>query len=172
MPSKHLIRGTRFSLIGTIAVLPTALLTCVLTLVLTLLLACRAEGPEAPRAEGDPEALATPATDLSQPIRFDASGVVIANCTGCHSGRLVQQNRATRAGWHEIIRWMQAKQGLWRLEAKIESEILDYLAAEYGPANDSEDGRRPALEPKLMPPLTTSRDAESTVQRSQRGHHG
>jgi hypothetical protein len=149
-------------------------------LLLTSLLACTADGPEAPRSEGDIKPLATSATDPSQPTRFDAIGfaeapgrsVVIANCTGCHSGRLVQQNRATRAGWHEIIRWMQAKQGLWRLEAQTESEILDYLAAEYGPANDSEDGRRPRLKPKLMPPLTTSHDVESAVQRSKRGLQG
>jgi hypothetical protein len=175
MPSKHCFRGTRFSLIGTIATLP-----AVLMLLLTSLLACTADGTEAPRSEGDIKPLATSATDPSQPTRFDATGfaeapgrsVVIANCTGCHSGRLVQQNRATRAGWHEIIRWMQAKQGLWRLEAQTESEILDYLAAEYGPANDSEDGRRPALKPKLMPPLTTSHDVESAVQRSKRGLQG
>ena len=175
MPSKHYFRGTRFSRIGTIATLPAVLL-----LLLASLLACTAEGPGAPRSEGDIKPLATSATDPSQPTRFDAIGfaeapgrsVVIANCTGCHSGRLVQQNRATRAGWHEIIRWMQAKQGLWRLEAQTESEILDYLAAEYGPANDSEDGRRPALKPKLMPPLTTSHDVESAAQRSQRGLQG
>ena len=175
MPSKHCFRGTRFSRIGTIATLPAVLL-----LLLASLLACTAEGPGAPRSEGDIKPLATSATDPSQPTRFDAIGfaeapgrsVVIANCTGCHSGRLVQQNRATRAGWHEIIRWMQAKQGLWRLEAQTESEILDYLAAEYGPANDSEDGRRPRLKPKLMPPLTTSHDVESAVQRSKRGLQG
>ncbi len=175
MPSKHYFRGTRFSRIGTIATLPAVLL-----LLLASLLACTAEGPGAPRSEGDIKPLATSATDPSQPTRFDATGfaeapgrsVVIANCTGCHSGRLVQQNRATRAGWHEIIRWMQAKQGLWRLEAQTESEILDYLAAEYGPANDSEDGRRPRLKPKLMPPLTTSHDVESAVQRSKRGLQG
>lgn len=67
--------------------------------------------------------------------------VVIANCTDCHSEHWVQQNRATRAGWHEIIRWIQAKQGRWCLEAQAEWKTLDYLAAEYGPANDSEDGR-------------------------------
>jgi hypothetical protein len=92
--------------------------------------------------------------------RFDASGFseapgknqVIANCTGCHSGRLVQQNRATWAGWHEIIRWMQAKQGFWPLEASAERQILDYLAAEYGPDRDKDDGRRPGLAPHLLPP--------------------
>ena len=103
----------------------------------------------------------TISTNPATPVkRFDASGFseapgknqVIANCTGCHSGRLVQQNRATWAGWHEIIRWMQAKQGFWRLEASVERQILDYLAAEYGPDRDNHDGRRPGLAPHLLPP--------------------
>ncbi len=168
------MRGARFSLIKTIA------LPAVLMLWLPPLLACTLDAPETPRSEGDTKPLTASATDLSQPTRFDAIGfaeapglsAVIANCTGCHSGRLVQQNRATRAGWHEIIRWMQAKQGLWALEAQTESKILDYLAAEYGPSNDSEDGRRPALKPKLMPPPTTSHDVESAVQHSQRELQG
>ena len=175
MPSKVCFRGARFSLIETIATRP-----AVLMLWLMPLLACTLDAPEAPRTEGNTKPLTTSATDLSKPTRFDAIGfaeapglsVVIANCTGCHSGRLVQQNRATRAGWHEIIRWMQAKQGIWALEAQTESKILDYLAAEYGPANDSEDGRRPALKPKLMPPPTTSHDVESAVQRSRRELQG
>ncbi|MEL7161239.1 MAG: hypothetical protein AAFN92_10815, partial [Bacteroidota bacterium] len=41
--------------------------------------------------------------------------LVRATCTACHSAQLVTQNRATRAGWREMIRWMQATQGLWEL---------------------------------------------------------
>lgn len=32
---------------------------------------------------------------------------VIAHCTRCHSSQLVLQNRATREGWSDMIRWMQ-----------------------------------------------------------------
>ncbi|MCB0555582.1 MAG: hypothetical protein KDD02_18690 [Phaeodactylibacter sp.] len=67
--------------------------------------------------------------------------VVRANCTVCHSGHLVAQNRATRDGWQEMIRWMQRTQGLWQLGDK-EAVILDYLAANYAP---QEMGRRANL---------------------------
>lgn len=68
--------------------------------------------------------------------------VVRANCTVCHSGHLVAQNRATREGWQEMIRWMQRTQGLWELGDK-EAAILDYLAANYAP---QELGRRANLD--------------------------
>ncbi len=82
---------------------------------------------------------------------YDATGlamgegyeIVRATCTACHSAKLVTQNRATRAGWEEMIRWMQAKQGLWDL-GENEAAILDYLATHYGV--EEQDGRRANLE--------------------------
>ncbi len=79
-----------------------------------------------------------------------ASGLVIApgyeqvkaQCTVCHSGRLVTQNRADREGWRQMIRWMQETQNLWPL-GPAEEEILDYLAGNYGPLPG---GRRAPLE--------------------------
>ncbi len=79
-----------------------------------------------------------------------ASGLVIApgfeqvkaQCTACHSGRLVAQNRADREGWLQMIRWMQQTQNLWPL-GEAEPVILDYLAANYGPLPR---GRRAPLE--------------------------
>lgn len=68
--------------------------------------------------------------------------LVRANCTGCHSGKLIAQNRATRDGWQEMIRWMQRTQGLWQL-GDNEAAILDYLAANYAP---QETGRRAKLD--------------------------
>ncbi len=63
-------------------------------------------------------------------------------CTGCHSAQLVTQNRATRAGWQSMIRWMQETQGLWEL-GDNEGPILDYLATHYAP---EEVGRRANLD--------------------------
>ena len=54
-------------------------------------------------------------------------------CTLCHSPMLITQNKADREGWLEMIRWMQSKQGLRELEPELEKQILDYLAANYGP---------------------------------------
>lgn len=81
---------------------------------------------------------------------YDAAGLLIAEgydivkstCTACHSAQLVVQNRASRAGWEEMIRWMQAKQGLWDLGAN-EGPILDYLATHYG--IEEQEGRRTNL---------------------------
>lgn len=66
---------------------------------------------------------------------------VVANCTACHSAKLVTQNRMTREGWEQTIRWMQKTQNLWDLGAN-EAIILDYLAAHYAP---EKKGRRQNL---------------------------
>lgn len=67
--------------------------------------------------------------------------LVIANCTSCHSAKMVTQNRATREGWQTMIRWMQETQNLWDL-GESEGPILDYLAKYYAP---EEQGRRQPL---------------------------
>lgn len=59
---------------------------------------------------------------------------VIGTCTSCHSAKLITQNRATRDGWEEMIRWMQETQGLPEL-GKAEPVVLDYLAKYYAPEN-------------------------------------
>ncbi len=61
---------------------------------------------------------------------------VRATCTACHSAKLVTQNKATREGWKNMIRWMQETQGLWELGDQ-EATILDYLAANYAPEESS-----------------------------------
>ncbi|MEQ9065029.1 MAG: hypothetical protein RIE58_12725 [Vicingaceae bacterium] len=79
----------------------------------------------------------------------DASGLIIdrhfdvvkTQCGACHSTALVAQNRFTRDGWLELIRWMQAEQKLWDL-GEQEAGILDYLAKNYAP---KDMGRRPNL---------------------------
>lgn len=68
--------------------------------------------------------------------------LVIANCTNCHSAKLVTQNRLTKEGWTQVIRWMQETQGLWDL-GPSEEQIVDYLATHYAP---EARGRRKALE--------------------------
>ncbi len=75
------------------------------------------------------------ATGMAYDNNFE---IVRRACTSCHSAKLVTQNRATRDGWKQMIRWMQATQGLPDL-GKDEGKILDYLAKNYAP---SEVGRR------------------------------
>ena len=64
--------------------------------------------------------------------------LVAATCGSCHSTKLVTQNRATKDGWRDMIRWMQKTQKLWDLGLN-EEIILDYLAKNYPPV---ESGRR------------------------------
>jgi len=68
--------------------------------------------------------------------------IVINTCTSCHSAKLITQNKATRDGWHSMIKWMQATQGLPDL-GKTEPVVLDYLARYYAP---TKSGRRMNLD--------------------------
>ncbi len=76
--------------------------------------------------------------------------IVKANCTPCHSAKLVVQTRADRETWLEMIRWMQRTQNLWTFPTETEAQILDFLAAHYAPTRSS--SRRSPLSPSLMPP--------------------
>lgn len=81
-------------------------------------------------------------------VKAEGWQITKANCTACHSAKLVTQNSGTRNHWQSLIRWMQETQGLWEFQPEMENTILDYLAEHYGP---KEDSRRPALPRTLMP---------------------
>lgn len=74
-------------------------------------------------------------------IADEGLNAVIAHCTGCHSSKLIIQNRATREGWVRLIRWMQDTQNLWDL-GDSEEEIVNYLVKNYAPQGQ---GRRAPL---------------------------
>jgi len=73
---------------------------------------------------------------------------VRANCIRCHSAQLITQNSGSREVWKSRIVWMQETQGLSQLNPDVESEILDYLATNYGPKAAS---RRAPLAANLLP---------------------
>ena len=75
--------------------------------------------------------------------------LVRANCIACHSPKLITQQRGTAAQWLSVIRWMQDKQNLWQFDPDEERRIVAYLAENYPP---SEDRRRAAIPPDLVPP--------------------
>ncbi len=81
-------------------------------------------------------------------IEAAGADLVTAHCSGCHSLKLVTQNRGSRDDWIRTIRWMQATQNLWSIPAETESKIVQYLATHYGAVGYS---RRPPLHPSLMP---------------------
>jgi hypothetical protein len=74
-------------------------------------------------------------------VEGEGLDLVIAHCTGCHSSKLITQNRAEREGWIQMIRWMQETQNLWDL-GEHEEAIVSYLAKYYAP---EEKGRRAPL---------------------------
>ncbi len=65
-------------------------------------------------------------------IADEGLNLVIAHCTGCHSAKLVTQNRFNQEGWIRVIRWMQETQNLWDL-GESETSIVDYLTKNYSP---------------------------------------
>ena len=58
--------------------------------------------------------------------------MVKAQCTSCHSSKLIIANHFTRDGWKQKIRWMQANHNLWDL-GETEKQVLDYLEKYYAP---------------------------------------
>lgn len=78
----------------------------------------------------------------------DGWTLVYANCSACHSLRLVVQQRGDRATWQRLIRWMQETQNLWEFEPSVETRILDYLAKNYPPEIST---RRAPLADHLLP---------------------
>ncbi|WP_018620338.1 hypothetical protein [Spirosoma luteum] len=60
--------------------------------------------------------------------------MIKAQCTACHSSKLILQHRFTRAGWLDRIRWMQKYHKLWDL-GESEKVVLDYLETYYSPVS-------------------------------------
>lgn len=63
---------------------------------------------------------------------IDAEGLmtVVINCTGCHSAKLITQNRMNAERWNKTIDWMQRTQNLGDLGENREV-IINYLTTNY-----------------------------------------
>ena len=104
------------------------------------------EAPSAPATTVKAEPSIDPATGFKMTGDWQ---LVRGHCTGCHSAKLITQQRGTAQQWLTMIRWMQAKQNLWQFDPDTESRIIAYLAEQY-PPDDAR--RRAALPADLMPP--------------------
>ena len=89
----------------------------------------------------DSKSVSTSAVPLADTAKIDAETGMIddqnlmlvkAQCTACHSSKLILQHRFTREGWQERIRWMQKYHKLWDL-GESEKVVLDYLEKHYSP---------------------------------------
>lgn len=89
-------------------------------------------------------------------VKADGWELVAANCTACHSAKLVTQNRGDRQHWLSMIRWMQQTQNLWPLAPEVEDKLLSYLSTHYGAKGFA---RRAPLPAHLMPPDPAKKSA-------------
>ena len=109
-------------------------------------------GRDAPPAPAEPAAVvaAEPALDPVSGLRMTGDWELVrATCSGCHSTRLITNQRGSAEQWVAMIRWMQEKQNLWEFAPSVEERIVNYLAENYPPGASQ---RRAALSPDLMPP--------------------
>ena len=122
---------------------------------------CSKQEP-APERVAEPEPVAATEPELDPVTGFKMTGdweVVRANCTACHSSKLITQQRGTAQQWLTMIRWMQKKQNLWQFDPATEEKIITYLADNYPP---SDAQRRSALPLELMPPNPYSNNLGGT----------
>ena len=116
-----------------------------------LVAACsKQEAALEPAVAFEQQVTAEPSLDPVTGLKMSANWEIVrAHCTGCHSARLITQQRGSAEQWLVMIRWMQEKQNLWQFEPDTENIIIAYLAENYPP---SDAQRRTAIPPDLMPP--------------------
>ena len=134
-------------------------ITALVFLSLLMLSACSEEpvaettqAVEKTPVEEPPVAVSEAIVQIDPVTGFKMNGdweLVRAHCTGCHSSRLVTQQRGTAQQWLAMIRWMQKKQNLWQFDTTTENRIITYLSENYPP---DEARRRAAIPHELMPP--------------------
>lgn len=113
------------------------LVTLIIGIVVVLFFYLDRNQEVAPEADGivqvhETEEVAGEIDDASGLIVDEGMNLVIAHCTGCHSAKLVTQNRFDKEGWVRVIRWMQDTQNLWDL-GESEETVVAYLAKNYSP---------------------------------------
>jgi len=101
---------------------------------------------EAPAVVAAVEVRVDPATGFKMGGDWE---LVRSHCTGCHSAKLITQQRGTAQQWLAMIRWMQKKQNLWQFDPGTENRIIAYLSENYPPDSAR---RRAAIPRDLLPP--------------------
>jgi len=76
--------------------------------------------------------------------------LVLANCIGCHSTRLIVSHRLNRKRWEETITTMK-QHGLWTLPPQWKDQILNYLETNQGPLQDGDQKITPWALPLYRP---------------------
>lgn len=81
--------------------------------------------------------------EADEPVDADEYGVLFiakgveethAYCTACHSERIVAQQGLDRAGWEELLEWMEEEQGMSEIDEPDLTLVLNYLSKHYNKA--------------------------------------
>ena len=78
-------------------------------------------------------ATASTARDLGLLVAGEGAFETHAYCTPCHSERIVAQQGLTRSDWDELFQQMVEEHEMNPIEEPDRAQVLDYLAAHYGP---------------------------------------
>lgn len=66
--------------------------------------------------------------------------LVYGYCSGCHSVKLVMQQRMSRKKWKSTLDWMVAEQNMPEPPPETEARLLDYLSRHFGLAARDDGG--------------------------------
>jgi hypothetical protein len=90
------------------------------------------------RRSAGPAAAATfdPTDDYWGLPRAEGYEEVFYACSGCHSLRLVMQQRSTPERWDYLLDWMVDSQGMAPLPPEERDLVHAYLSAQFGPGPD------------------------------------
>jgi len=77
---------------------------------------------------------------------------VIMVCSGCHSLKLVAQNRMSRRNWDLTLTWMQKNHNLWAINKKQRKILLDYFERHLAPGKLSYG--QPTIRNRQINPLS------------------
>jgi len=70
--------------------------------------------------------------DLARMPDGPGKELVYYACSGCHSMKIVFQQRLTRETWDDLLVWMREKQNMPEIPPDDRKVVLDYLTAHYG----------------------------------------
>jgi hypothetical protein len=75
----------------------------------------------------------------------DGRDEVFYGCTACHSSAVIRRSRLSRSQWDGLMDWMVERHGMTPLEGPDRTQVVDYLARHFGPAQGPNRERNPFL---------------------------
>jgi hypothetical protein len=79
--------------------------------------------------------------------------IVQAQCSYCHTLKLVAQQRMSREKWHKTITWMQKKHNLRAFSPEELEQILTYLSHALGESTTEDQDHQDRRNVNPLPPI-------------------